>query len=219
MSLSIYNPNYEDGTTIYISNLENKIKEQLSSKKCKQDVRTELGRMYSKFISSGNLIIKINSFPIRAIGISGEIISAGILLGKYKINLYKGKGEHPGIDIFLNKHMIYNRERSKQVLWNYLNEAKHSYSDCVVEINSNSTFKAFEDEKQELFRCIIKFVKDNKSHFISNTTRVEYDVPVVKVEELEDYYGVSSAKAIGQKAFDKLYEDYIWKKKRKMNQY
>lgn len=215
MILIQYNPNDDEGTTIYISNLKNRIKQQLGSKKYKQEIRTELGRMYSKFISSGELVIKLNNFPIRAIGISGEIISRGILLGKYKINLYKGKGEHPGIDIFVNKHMIYKRERSKEVLWNHLNEAKHSYCDCVVEVNCNSTFKAFEDEKQELFRCIIEFIRDNKSRFISNTTRVEFEVPVVKVEELENYYGESSAKAIGQKAFDKLYEDYAWRRKLK----
>ena len=105
-------------------------------------------------------------------------------------------------------YMIYNRIKSKEVRWNYLNEAKHTYSDCIVEVNCTENKEVFEKEKDELFKQIIDFIKENRVHFQSRTITIQYEVPIVKVEELKDYYGENTAKGVGIIAFNKLYEKY-----------
>ena len=126
------------------------------------------------------------------------------------VDLYKGdKKDISGIDLFINDYMIYDREKSKkEVKWNLLNEAKHTYTDCIVEVTYHGENPKFNEEKELLFTEVIKFIKENKIHFQSKNITIQYEMPIEVVEELKEYYNENTAKAIGIKAFNKLLEDY-----------
>ncbi|NFN18962.1 hypothetical protein FDB65_11780 [Clostridium botulinum] len=119
------------------------------------------------------------------------------------------------MDIFINDYMIYKRVKNKEVRWNFLNEEKHTYLDCIVEVNYSGSRESFETEKDELFKKIIDFIKDNKVHFQSKIITIQYEMQIGKVDELKDYFGEDTAKGVGIRAFNKLYEDYIWMKNKK----
>lgn len=173
--------------------------------------------MYSKFIEKGELVICIGDKDIvKPQSINADKINECDLLDGYHVVLYKGKkNEKSGIDMFINDYMIYDREKSKEkVKWNLLNESKHSYKDCIVEINYYGEMRKFIDNKNELFTQVIDFIKENRTAFLSKTISIQYDMDIEKVDDLEEYYDENSAKSIGIKAFNKLYEDFLCKKDR-----
>ena len=57
-----YNCNIGEGTTIYITNLEKNISKQIQTIDYENKIVKYLGRMYSKFIDKGKIIIKINNY-------------------------------------------------------------------------------------------------------------------------------------------------------------
>ncbi|MBN1058127.1 ATP-binding protein [Clostridium botulinum] len=210
-----YDCNIEDGTTIYVTNLEDKVFKEIQAIGFEKKIIKSIGRMYTKFINKEKLIIKLNNYIINEVNVDAEYINSCLLLDKYNVDLYKGSRESPGMDIFINDYMIYNRVKNKEVRWNFLNEAKHTYLDCIVEVNYSGSRESFETEKDELFKKIIDFIKDNKVHFKSKTITIQYEMQIGKVEELKDYFGEDTAKGVGIRAFNKLYEDYIWMKNKK----
>ena len=114
-----YNPEKVEGTSIYITSLENNIREKISQSCCEESIIIGLGRIFSKFIENGELQITVNTTPVNAIGICGEKINSCTILGEYQVDLYKGvKGSKSGVDLFINGYMFYNREKSKEVKWN-----------------------------------------------------------------------------------------------------
>lgn len=210
-----YDCNIEEGTTIYVTNLDDRVSKEIQTIGFEKKIIKSIGRMYTKFINKEKLSIKLNNYIINEVKVDAEYINSCLLLDKYNVDLYKGSRELQGMDIFINDHMIYNRVKSKKVRWNFLKEAKHTYSDCIVEVNYSGSREIFETEKDELFKKIIDFIKDNKVHFQSKTITIQYEMPIEKVEELKDYYGEDTAKGVGIEAFNKLYEDYRWNKNKK----
>lgn len=210
-----YDCNIEDGTTIYVTNLDSRVSKEIQDVGFEKKIIKSIGRMYTKFISNGELIIELNNYIINEVKIDAKYINSCLLLDKYNVDLYKGNRESPGMDIFINDYMIYNRVKNKEVRWNFLNEAKHTYSDCIVEVNYSGSREVFETEKDELFKKIIEFIKENKVHFKSETITIQYEMPISKVEELKDYFGEDTAKGVGIKAFNKLYENYTYNRNKK----
>lgn len=195
-----------EGTNIFISDLQSKTKKEISE----NNIIYKLGRMYSKFIDKGEVIILVNGIKVKAKNIENEKICTCKILNKYIVDLYKGNKKNiSGIDLFINDYMIYDREKSKkEVKWNLLNEAKHTYTNCIVEINYHGERSKFIEEKEHLFTEVINFIKENRIHFQSKTITIQFEEPIEKVEELKEYYGENTAKAIGIKGFNKLYEDF-----------
>lgn len=195
-----------EGTNIFISDLQSKTKKEISE----DNIIDKLGRMYSKFIDKGEVIILINGTEVKAKNIVAEKICTCKILNKYVVDLYKGdKKDISGIDLFINDYMTYDREKSKkEVKWNLLNEAKHTYTNCIVEITYHGERSKFIEEKELLFTEVIKFIKENKIHFQSKNITIQYEMPIEVVEELKEYYNENTAKAIGIIAFNKLLEDY-----------
>lgn len=210
-----YNHNIDEGTTIYITNLEERVSKEIQEIGFENKIIKSIGRMYSKFINKEKLKLKLNNYIINAVNIEAKYINSCTILDKYNIKLYKGSKESPGMDIFVNDYMIYNRVKSKEVRWNLLNEAKHTYSDCIVEVDYSGSKEIFEYEKDEITKKIIDFIKNNKVHFQSKTITIQYEMTIEKVEDLKNYYGEDTAKGVGIKAFNKLYEDYIWNRDKK----
>lgn len=211
-----YDCSSEDGTTIYVTNLNNRVSKEIQAIGFEKKIIKSIGRMYTKFINKGKLIIELNNYIINEVNIDAKHIKSCLLLDKCTVDLYKGSRESSGIDIFINDYMVYNRVKIKEVLGNSLNEAKHTYSDCIVEVNYSGSREIFETEKHELFKKIIDFIKDNKVHFQKKTITIQYEMPIAKVEELKDYFGEDTAKGVGIKAFNKLYEDYSCNTKNKL---
>lgn len=207
-----YNPKIYEGTSIFISDLDDKINKEIVGISYIDYVILKLGRMYSKFIEKGELVIYINDRKVRVINIKGKKLGSCKVLGDYEVDLYKGsKGEVSGIDIFINNYMIYDREKGKkEVKWSSLTEQKHTYRDCIVEINYHGERSRFIEDKEALFAEVIKFIKYNKVHFKSKTITIQYEMDLDKVDALKEYYDEKTAKAIGIMAFDKLYIEFLY---------
>lgn len=206
-----YNYNEVEGTTIFISDLEKNVKEEIVTNIFLSYTIEKLGRLYSKFITKGNLILKIDSYIVKPNHITAQKIASSVLLDKYNVDLYKStNNEISGVDLFINDFMIYDREKKDRSLkWNLLSESKYRLKDCIVEIRFNGERDIYESEKDNLYLELRKFIKENKSYFKSKTMIIQYDMDIDKIEELKEYYDENTAKAIGIIAFNKLHEDYI----------
>lgn len=212
-----YNHNKVEGTTIFISDLEKNVKEEIKSDMFHSYTIDKLGRRYSKFIAKGNLILKIGVDIVKPNDIIAQKISSCILLDKYNVDLYKSLNkEISGVDLFINDFMIYDREKNDSIIgWNSLNESKYRFKDCIVEIKFNGEESIYKFEKDKLYLELRKFIKENKRYFKSKTMIIQYDMDIDKIEDLKEYYNENTAKAIGIIAFNKLYEDYQRNKDKK----
>lgn len=205
-----YDPDLIEGTRIYISDLDSKTSKEIRDVHCLDNILLKLGRMYSKFIKRGELIISVNKNKVIAKDIEAVKIASCKILGDYIVDLYKGsKVDLQGVDLFINDYMIYDREKSNEVKWNLLNEAKHTYKDCIVEICYYGELSKYNKEKEVLFTEVINFIKENKVYFQSKTITIQYEMSIEKVEDLKAYYDEDTAKAIGIKAFNRLYENFL----------
>jgi hypothetical protein len=214
-----YNPDVTNGINIFISDLDDNINKEIRNIYCIDEILARLGRIYSKFLKKSELKILVNERKVTIKNIEAEKISSCKILGNYQVDLYKGSKEDiSGIDLFVNDFMVYDREKSKEVKWNLLNEAKHTYTDCLVEINYYGEKSKVIENKEELFQEVIRFIKKHKVYFESKTITIQYEMPIEKVEELKEYYDENTAKVIGIKAFNQLYEDFLYSN-RKKNKY
>lgn len=208
-----YNPRECQGTTIFISDLEKNIKTELMDTKA---ISKKLGRLFCKFINKGTLEISLNESIVKAEEINERRIGFCDIMGRYAVSIYKSTDKrNGGVDCFINDFMVYEREKSKEVKWNLLNEHKHTYKDCIVEIIYYGSYNTFIDDKEKLFERVIEFIKENRMYFKGESVIIQFEESIEKVEELKDYYTEVTAKAIGKIAFNKLYENYIYSENKK----
>ncbi|WP_144445148.1 hypothetical protein [Clostridium massiliodielmoense] len=159
-----YNPDVPEGTIVVISDLEHEIKKKIIKVGFINDIILKLGRMYSKFIFKEKLIIWLNNILVKPKNIKAKEINSCLILDNCKVDLYKGnKYDISGIDLFINDYMVYDRIKTKEVKWNLLNEAKHTYTDCIIEIVYYGEKSEFIKNKEEIFNEVIDFVKKIKS--------------------------------------------------------
>lgn len=205
-----YNINEKEGTTIFISKLNENIKNDLIIEDTIGFAMGKLGGLYKNFINKGNLEIFINNERVKPLEIKGRLINKRDILNNYSVSIYKGeRKEFSGVDLFINDFIIYEREKSKEVKWNLLNEHKYSYKNCIVEINYYGDEKQYFKDKEVLFNNVIAFIKENRGYFKSDSVIIQYEEPVDKVEELKKYYDCKTAKEVGVKGFNKVYEEYL----------
>lgn len=203
-----YNKRKEEGTYIEVKNLDENIKLQLEHI---NSLTNKLGRIYSKFIENGYLIISVNDCIVNPVEINATKIKSCEIDDKYKLNLYRGGQHEPsGVEVFINDYMLYNRDvGKKEANLSSLRHPKHSYRNCIVEILYSGNESEFEKDKNRIFKEVKSFIKENKDFFRSQTTRVQFDVPIEEVEELKVHFNEDSATALGKKAFYKMYSEYI----------
>lgn len=212
-----FNKEKQEGAIIYISDLEKRIENEIVRGGYLSSILFELGKRYVRFIEKRELIIEISNKIVKPVNEEKVKIASRLILTKYDVTIYKHKTKgNSGIDVFINDFLVYDRKHGKDVKWNLLNTKKHSYRDCSVEVDFHGNIDEFEGEKDKLFSEIIDFIKDNEINFRSNTITVQYQMDLTRIEELEDEYDLDSAKAVGIKAFEKFYEDYMWKKRNKL---
>lgn len=202
-----YDERKEEGTFIKVKSLREYIKEQVSGLSY---IKCDIGRIYNKFIEKGNLNIYINGDKVNPVGIDGDKIDSCEISNNCKMNLYIGNKENSsGVEIFLNDNMIYDREEGKKAIGlTKLKSPKHSFRRCIVEVNYIGSDSNFERDKNKLFKAIKDFINKNEGHFRSRNITVQFDADINRVEELKEFYNEDSAKAVGIKAFDKMYEEY-----------
>lgn len=205
-----YNRKKEEGTKIIISNLNKEIKKEIKESNYKSVLKRNLGYTYRKFIDKGDIIIEVNEDIVESNYINGVKLCSKTIMDNYNVILYKGnKEESPGIEIFINDYMKYNREEGKkEIEWNKLKQSKYRYRNCIVEVEYNGDKLKYEENKKLFYSKLIEFIKENKHNFKSKKVTVMYEADIDIIEELKEYYNETSAKAIGEKALEKLYELY-----------
>ncbi|WP_330637716.1 ATP-binding protein [Romboutsia hominis] len=210
-----YDDDKEEGARIVISNLNANIKKYIKRSDYKNTLKQELGYMYRKFIDKNKVIILVNGELVESRSVNGVKLCS-MHMNKYNVRLYKGnKGENSGIEVFINDYMKLDRENGKkEVKWTKLRQPKYTYENCVVEVDYYGEVSEYEESKELFYEQLIEFIKDNKESFKNRTITIQYEVSIDKVEELKEYYNEISAKAIGKKAFDKLYEIYKMENKK-----
>ncbi|WP_286317134.1 hypothetical protein [Romboutsia ilealis] len=215
----IYNDKIEDGIFIKITDLDDKIKEKISENSFNANFISKLSRMYCKYIEQGLLKLSVNSIELIPNFIDEKLVVQDIIMNDYEVKIYKSKSKSDsGIEIFIGNDMVYDKESGKkEIRWSSLNQPKYSFSKCIVEVNYNGYKEKYDENKAVFYDELIKFIKDNKDSFKSNTITIQYEMDVSKVEELKEYYGENTAKAIGMKSFNKLYEEYSYRNKKRYN--
>lgn len=214
-----YNDKIEDGIFIKITDLDDKIKEKISENSFNANFISKLSRMYCKYIEQGLLKLSVNSTELIPNFIDEELVVQDTIMNDYEVKIYKSKSKSDsGIEIFIGNDMVYDKESGKkEIRWSSLNQPKYSFSKCIVEVNYNGYKAKYDEDKAVFYDELIKFIKDNKDSFKSNTITIQYEMDVLKVEELKEYYGENTAKAIGIKSFNKLYEEYSYRNKKRYN--
>lgn len=205
-----YNRKKEEGTKIIISNLNKEIKKEVKESNYKRVLKRNLGYTYRKFIDKGDVIIEVNEDLVESNYINGVKLCSKTIMDNYNVTLYKGnKEENPGIEIFINDYMKYSREDGKkEIEWNKLKQSKYRYRNCIVEVEYNGDILKYEENKKLFYNKLTEFIKENKHNFKSKKVTVIYEADIDRIEELKEYYNETSAKAIGEKALEKLYELY-----------
>lgn len=212
-----YNSKKEEGTKIIISNLNKDIKKEIKEINYKSILKRYLGNRYRKFIDKNDIIIEVNGDVVESNYINGVKLCSKTIMDNYKVTLYKGnKEENPGIEIFINSYMKYNREEGKkEIEWNKLKQSRYRYRNCIVEVEYNGDILKYEENKQLFSINLIELIKENKHNFKSKKVTVQYEADIDIIEELKAYYNETSAKAIGEKALEKLWE--LYKNERNQN--
>lgn len=210
-----YNPNLKIGTEVYINHLEADVKKEILSNKLESELLLNFSKIYRKKIDKKLVKIKINDKEVKSSDINGKKLVEKKFRENCCISLYKkNEGEKSGVDFFINDYLIENRAK-----WANLTENKHSYKNCIVEI---STFGNKEDillKREDIKYEMIKFIKENKRYFIAKERIIQFEEPAEVVEEMMEYYEVDTAKALGKKGFNKLYQEFENVKKKKFYKY
>lgn len=204
-----YDPSKDDGTTIYISDLDPKIIKIIENKNCLNNLIYELGIKYRMHISKNLATIKVNNNLVKSIDIEGEIILPETqLLDCYHVKLYKCSEKFSsGIEVFINNFMKYDKEEGKQLApWKNLTRHKYSFKNCVVVVTCEVEESKFDKDEDKLFEAIIDLIKENKDKFKNNTVIIQFEIPIVLAEKLMEYFNVDSAKELGIKGVQLLNE-------------
>ncbi|WP_066875283.1 ATP-binding protein [Clostridium mediterraneense] len=210
-----YNPNSKIDTKVCISNLEDDVKKEILSKKLESELLINFSKIYRKKIDKKLVKIKINGTEVKSSDINGKKLIEKNFGENYSIALYKkNEGEKSGVDFFINDYLIDNRAK-----WANLTESKHSYKNCIVEINAFGNKEDILLKKDEIKNQMIKFIKENQKYFIAKERIIQFEEPSDDVEAMKEYYEVNTAKALGKKAFNRLYQEFKNDEKKKFYKY
>lgn len=198
-----------EGTRIIITDLQNKMKEEILNNDITSIIALKFGRIYTKFIQIDNVEITVNDRRVTQQNVNGIKVNSKKIKSCI-VNLYKmNEKSSSGMELFINDFMIYDRkEGKKRINWKLLNEHKYRYTDCMVEIFYYGEKSNFIEEEEELYLEVVEFIKENKKYFRSNDITIQFKAPIEDVEKLKEYYGKNTAKAIGTIAFDRLLKEF-----------
>lgn len=206
-----YNSSEVEGTKVLISDLDKKTKYEINKDGSLDNIMRKLGRVYNNFIQKGELQLLVNGKVVIGQSIEGEFIDIKSVINDYEIKLYKGtNNELGGVDFYVNGFLKYDRSRNKnEIKWNTLTQSKYRFGNCIAEINYYGDENKFQEEKEYVFSEMITFIKEKKQYFQSKTVTIQYEMEIDKVEALKLYYDENTAKGIGIKSFNNMYEDYL----------
>lgn len=214
-----YNNRLVSGTKILIKYLENDVKKEIDSDDFEEQLVSRLGKVYKQRLKSKKLDLVLNDIKVKPIAIKGTALTYKKInfnnndtnLCIY-IKLYKAlQGEPNGLDLYINDDLVFNRQNTKLVKWNCLKEARHSYKNCIAEVivESKQSKNEVMNNMSYILQCIINFIKQNNSYFVTDKISIQFEEDANKIEALKEYFGDTTAKEVGRRAFDYLYVMYL----------
>lgn len=219
-----YNSNNVEGLEIHIRKLNKEVNLYL---KKENELRERISRRYRYILEQG-FKIKVNGHIINKYKIKerADAESPTYIIGNgvsVKVKLYCNlpSTEENGWDIFINSRCILERDRSRNIHWNRTKSNRgYCFSRFVGEVFikginvkelPQSSSKDKIDFDSELMQKVIEFMYDflikNKLLFKKEEVGIQYERDIDDVELLKEYFGLKSAKATGEKSFDRTLEE------------
>ncbi|QPJ85303.1 hypothetical protein HH195_04985 [Sarcina sp. JB2] len=214
-----YNNRLISGTRIEIKALEDIVKKEICNDDFETNLIKKLGKIYKQRLKNNKLNLILNNINVNPVVVKGSILTykkanfynEDLNFSLY-IKLYKAfQNEANGMDLYINDDIVFNRNNTKLVKWNYLKEPGHSYKNCVVEviINSEEPRNKVMTNMPYILQCVIKFIKQNNNYFVTDKISIQFEKDAKKIEALKEYFGDATAKEVGSRAFDYLYVKYL----------
>lgn len=195
------------GTDIYITSLDENIKEDIISGKVFFEVKEYLSKVFSKKLINTDLQIILkqdgNVVVIDPYLIKGNFI-AEKEIDNLSIKLYKKDfNEKKGFDLYINDYIVYERREISKLV-----EIGYNYKNCVVEIMAYGDKREILRNIEEIEEITKEFIKDNSSYFKSKEICVQFYADANMIEELKEKCALKTAKEIGEKGFEFLCNKY-----------
>ncbi len=214
-----YNNRLVSGTKIQVKSLEDDVKKEIDSENFEENLVKKLGKVYKQRLKNNKLNLVLNNIKVIPAVVKGTVLTYkkanfndnNINFSLY-IKLYKAfQGESNGMDLYINDDLIFNRNNTKVVKWNYLKEPGHSYKNCIAEVivTSKQSKNKVIANIPYMIQCAINFIKQNNSYFIADKISIQFEEDAEKIEALKEYFGDTTAKEVGRRAFDYLYVRYL----------
>lgn len=210
------------GLKIYIEDLNEEVKRYFI--KNENSLRESISRRYRMILDSGMKII-LNGKDINAYRIKEKPnrISPKYAIGKdirVQVRLYSSINtfEENGWDIFVNKRCILERNKSRSIKW-YKTKQETGYSyrrfigEVLIEGNNVNTIPLnstkdkidFDSEVMDkIMRIMYDYLFKNKDIFKKKDVIIQFSREIEEVDILKDYFDEKTAKATGQRSFDKV---------------
>lgn len=205
----------EFGTEVIISSLDEETLKDINSRRFLEIVEKELSKYFGRKILSKDMKITIQYMGEKRVispyRMQGKLIAEknfedlGINIKVYK----KDEVEDKGVDFYINDYIIYNRVELVKIVENGFN-----FKNCTVEIIAYGNKTEILLQEEEIKNRLEAFIMKNAIHFKAKEKNIQYNKDLVRVEELMEYYDLKTAKAVGEKSFELLYNKYKDEKKK-----
>lgn len=209
-SKTIVKENIQKGTKIYVKNINSRALNDIASGKVYSEVIETLGKAFGEKIKKGILTIKVfwsdkKEYKISSYSIKGKLIEKiNIDYLDGEIQLYKkDENEKKGVDFYINDYLIEDRKDLIKII-----EEDYNYRNYLIVIKSYGESEELLKEKDKLLSLAKELLKKNSVQFKARNKVIQFEEEANKVKELIDYYDLWTAKAVGKKAFEILYNKY-----------
>ncbi len=211
------------GVEIYLDKLDDEVI-KFFKKGEYNNLSRDISRRYRMFLDAGIEII-LNGKKIKPYRIKDEpdkispkyVIQNNI---NVQVKLYStiGINEENGWDIFINRRCICETNKSTDVQWSRTKQERgYSYrnfrGEVLIEIldtsdlplNSTKEKLDFNSElMNKIIRVMYNYLFNNKDMFKKKDVKIEFERDISDVQVLKDYFDENTAKAVGERAFDRM---------------
>lgn len=211
------------GVEIYVEQLEAEV-QRFFRKGEGNNLSEDISRRYRMFLESGMKIIlngkKIKHYKIKD---TPDKVSPTYVIQndiKVQIRIYStiGVKEENGWDIFINNKCICETNKSEDIQWNKTKKEKgYSYrrfrGEVLIEgvdvrdlpLNATKDKIDFNSEiMDKIIRFMYNYLFKNKEIFKKYDVTIQFDRELSDVDILKDYFDEKTAKATGERAFDRM---------------
>lgn len=197
------------GTEIFISSLDQKTLKDINSGEFLEIIEKELSKSFGRKILSNTLKITLEYMGekrvIPSYVVHGDFIGEktfddlGIVIKVYK----KAESEIKGVDFYVNDYLIYDRKEMVKIV-----QSNYNFKDCVAEVISYGEVGEIFQNESVIIDRLEGYIRENSIYFKSKIKGIQYEADLNKAEEMMEYYDLRTAKALGEKSFEILYNHY-----------